>query len=172
MEIKLREQVRLKSNNKLGTVVGWERKFNDEGAIIERFTVRLEEPVHYWYPCSMVGETVPGHREVKVSESEIQRIKLDNVDDWLDSLRYSMYAAFRISPKILNPIPGEIFYPEESTCTIKLPDLAPAGTLFSIRDEHGVREYKPTPKFQECECGKEKHGFASHSNWCPIKENT
>ena len=22
-----------------------------------------------------------------------------------------------------------------------------------------------------CECGKEKHGFASHSSWCQVKDN-
>lgn len=22
-----------------------------------------------------------------------------------------------------------------------------------------------------CECGKDKHGFASHSNWCPMSSN-
>lgn len=28
----------------------------------------------------------------------------------------------------------------------------------------------PRLKIAQCECGKEKHGFASHSGWCDIKE--
>lgn len=33
-----------------------------------------------------------------------------------------------------------------------------------------VDEAVPTPAVKECECGKEKHGFASHSTWCPKHE--
>ena len=34
----------------------------------------------------------------------------------------------------------------------------------------GGIEYKPTvmPKLAVCECGKETHGFASHSLWCDL----
>lgn len=32
--------------------------------------------------------------------------------------------------------------------------------------DHVTLELKPL----ECECGKEKHGFASHTHWCQIKE--
>lgn len=28
----------------------------------------------------------------------------------------------------------------------------------------------PAPTSKACECGKEKHGFASHSTWCPKHE--
>ncbi len=27
-----------------------------------------------------------------------------------------------------------------------------------------------TTVLKQCECGKEKHGFANHTNWCPINE--
>ena len=64
-----------------------------------------------------------------------------------------------------------------SEMEIKVPEseiehIKAESRCFSIRDEYGVREYKPAPKSIECECGKEKHGFASHSGWCPKKENT
>lgn len=36
--------------------------------------------------------------------------------------------------------------------------------------EDWAKEYH-TPK-KQCECGKEKHGFASHSSWCELYENT
>ena len=36
--------------------------------------------------------------------------------------------------------------------------------------QHGVWK---TPIFNQlnCECGKDRHGFASHSTWCPKHEN-
>jgi hypothetical protein len=35
------------------------------------------------------------------------------------------------------------------------------GDYFTIDDPHSV---------PVCQCGKEKHGFAKHSDWCDIKE--
>lgn len=43
--------------------------------------------------------------------------------------------------------------------------------------EHSISVYEKSPemtvtepKAPICECGKEKHGFASHAQWCDIKE--
>jgi hypothetical protein len=70
-----------------------------------------------------------------------------------------------------NSVKYEVIYDED--------DWAGAGFMFylatksvsGIFDENDLdsirSESKSVPK---CECGKEKHGFASHANWCAIKE--
>lgn len=50
-------------------------------------------------------------------------------------------------------------------------DLDAIGRLYGItRNGESETQSTDTPKAIVCECGKEKHGFASHSNWCEMKE--
>lgn len=56
---------------------------------------------------------------------------------------------------VLNPVPYHIY---------------PAWAAIMNEDQTWILERsegKEEKKDVECECGKEKHGFASHSTWCP-----
>ena len=51
-----------------------------------------------------------------------------------------------------------------STCVYTVPTSGPA----TVHLPPGMVISVHTPKKKSCECGKEKHGFASHSDWCDL----
>lgn len=44
------------------------------------------------------------------------------------------------------------------------------GFVYHIHESNLVDYAKLSSISLQCECGKDKHGFASHTHWCQIKE--
>lgn len=71
------------------------------------------------------------------------------------------------------PLPGSLF--TSGTYTIRNSGryvLTGSNAAFTLPDpatSPGPITFKLTnPKVKVCECGKEKHGFAKHANWCDL----
>jgi hypothetical protein len=85
------------------------------------------------------------------------RLVGDLVDDKLvDKIRQEFQHSIKHVEGFRQPILASISPPSGNPCA-----------EIQLKDDHGPCALAP-PK--ACECGKEKHGFAGHSDWCPMKE--
>ncbi len=80
--------------------------------------------------------------------------------------------AFYYSPEVRDLIPVQIevvhpgFYMQ---CDYNV-RIVENSICFDVWERELVNYTVLEPKPKECECGKVKHNFASHAQWCPVKE--
>lgn len=171
-KFKLAEKVFVKSIKKEGTVVGWMKKSEDS---ID-YKVSVEEVYCWNYDHSAIGVYMAKREEYYITKEwdleslkptpnkdEIINILVDNIkaiQDQMDEI-YKNYFVDTISTQKVT-ISSTYSGPERDYD-------------FYVCNGHSSTKIEPIESISikidsVCECGKEKHGFASHSTWCGIKE--
>jgi hypothetical protein len=148
-KFELYDSVFIKPFNRDGVVVSQSMSITPGQPVKIEYEVAMNEPrwdEHYGGMMEFLGKR---YKYVRVHESDLC-LSVHVTENWqLDSV-----AALH----------GFTRHPMETEVELR------NRVLESMRTPEPEKKYDKgfEIKLKECECGKEKHGFASHSHWCPV----